>query len=135
MEDREISMVDGDDGAALRRRELLAGAAGLVVATSLPSYLNHGAAARAAKVPMAREGRFAHGVASGMPSPRQITLWTRLSEITRSSYLTLEVARDRKFRRVVLRRKVLANQNRDFTVHALVKKLKPGTPILTSRPR
>jgi alkaline phosphatase D len=75
---------------------------------------------------MAAQGSFAHGVASGIPAPNGISLWTRVSELTRSSQLTLEVATDAHFRRVVDRRLVVADAANDFTVHTKVGKLKPA---------
>jgi alkaline phosphatase D len=53
-------------------------------------------------------------------------LWTRLSELSRSSKLTLEVAKDKHFRDVVKNKEVVAEGNRDFTVHQHVGGLKPG---------
>jgi alkaline phosphatase D len=88
--------------------------------------LNYVALAKERKLPLASEGAFAHGVASGIPTPRGITLWTRVSELTRSSRLTLEVAKDSHFRHVVKRQEVVADANKDFTVHAAVGKLKPA---------
>jgi len=117
----------GSEEDGISRRKLLVGGIGAVGLTVASSPLNFGAAARAAKVPLAKDGLFSHGVMSGMPTQRAITLWTRLSEIGRSSRLTLEVSRDKKFRKVVHRRTVLADAKRDYTVHALVRDLKPGT--------
>ena len=110
----------------LRRREFIgAGAAsGLVLAGAGP--FNYAALARSLKTPIATEGAFAHGVASGMPSPNAITLWTRVSELTKSSRLTLEVASDKHFRKVVKKQEVVADANKDYTVHTLIKGLKPA---------
>ena len=49
---------------------------------------------RRASVPLARDGRFRHGVASGQPSGQGITLWTRVDELEVTSRLQVEVARD-----------------------------------------
>ena len=83
----------------LRRRELLvAGGAGALV---LASPINYAAIARANRLPMAKGGKFAHGVASGVPSQKGITLWTRVSDLSKSAKLTLEVATDKHFRKIV----------------------------------
>ena len=108
----------------LRRREILIAGAGAGLALAGP--VNYVALARNRRLPLAREGKFAHGVASGLPSPRAITLWTRLSGVDRSSRLRLVVAEDEHFRRVIADRLVTAPESRDFTVHARVGGLKPG---------
>lgn len=108
----------------LRRRELLA--AGVAGGLALAAPINYAALARERRMPVARKGKFAHGVASGFPSPHAITLWTRVSELDRTSRLTLEVAKDRNFRRIVERATVKAERARDFTVHHRVGGLKPG---------
>src|SRR6476620_588940 len=110
-----------DDGrAGLRRRDfVIAGAgAGLTLAGAGP--LNYVALAKERNLPVASHGTFAHGVASGIPTPRAITLWTRVSGLTRSSRLTMEVAKDKHFRYVVARSTVVADAAKDFTVHANV---------------
>ncbi len=114
-----------DGGRRLRRREFLIAGAGAGLAVASP--LNHAAIARARRLPDAKAGEFAYGIASGMPSPRAITLWTRLHGVDRSSKLKLEVATDSGFKRVVDRKDVVAEANRDFTVHAQVGGLKPAT--------
>src|SRR3954466_2023895 len=117
-----------DDAArpGLRRRDfVLAGAgAGLVLAG--PGPLNYVAIARAKQLPVASGGKFAHGVSSGFPSARAITLWTRVGELERSSRLTLEVATDKHFKHVAKRREVIAEATRDFTVHTRITGLKPA---------
>ena len=74
------------------------------------------------------EGSFNQGVASGQPSERGITLWTRLDEVRGNARLELEVAKDADFAKVVHREQVIARKRRDFTLHARVsgKPLKPG---------
>src|SRR3954454_3597462 len=110
---------------ALRRREfVLAGAgAGLALAVGPINYV---AVAKQSKLPLATEGAFAHGVSSGFPAPNAITLWTRVSELTKSSRLTLEVASDKHFRHVVKRQEVVANAAADYSVHSRVAGLKPS---------
>jgi alkaline phosphatase D len=109
----------------LRRREFVIAGAGAGLALAGPGPLNYAALARARKLPTASQGKFAHGVASGFPAPTGTTLWTRVSELTRTSRLTLEVATDKHFRHVVKRQKVVADAGNDYTVHARVTGLKP----------
>ncbi|HTU16250.1 MAG TPA: alkaline phosphatase D family protein [Solirubrobacterales bacterium] len=108
----------------LRRRELLIAGAAAGLTLALP--LNHAAMARGRRVPFAGEAKFSSGVSSGFPSPRAITLWTRVFGIDRTCRLTLEVAKDRQFRKVVERREVIADARRDFTVHTRVDRLQPA---------
>jgi len=115
----------GAGRAGLRRRELLV--AGAAAGLTLASPLNHAALARQRRLPVAKAGKFAHGVGAGYPSPKAITLWTRVSGIGQSSKLTLEVATDKGFRKVVETADVKAEKNRDFTVHQRVTGLDPGT--------
>lgn len=77
-------------------------------------------------VPIAREGRFSLGVASGDPGERTMTFWTRLEGIDRDSMVWLEVARDEGFRKVVKRRRITAGRARDFTAKGCVTGLRPG---------
>src|SRR4051795_12168645 len=119
-------MSERDGRAALRRREFVVASAGAGLALAGPGPLNYVAIARAKKLPVATGGKFAHGVSSGFPSPRAITLWTRVAELERSSRLTLEVATDKHFKHVVKRREVIADAARDFTVHTRVTGLKPA---------
>src|SRR6476469_5951987 len=116
----------GYDDARLRRREFVVAGAGAGLAFAGVGPVNYVALAKERKLPVASHGTFAHGVASGIPTPRGITLWTRVSELTRSSRLTLEVATDQHFRHVVKRQPVVADANKDFTVHAAIGKLKPA---------
>jgi len=108
----------------LRRRELLIAGAAAGLTLALP--MNHSAMARNRRVPFAGEAKFSNGVSSGFPSPKAITLWTRVFGIDRTCRLTLEVARDRQFRKVVERREVIADARRDFTVHTRVNHLQPS---------
>jgi alkaline phosphatase D len=113
-----------ENGQRVRRREfLIAGAAsGLAVA----GPVNYAALARARRLPVADGGSFAHGVSSGFPSSSEITLWTRVSELGRSSKIGLEVATDPTFRHVVCTQQPLADAGKDFTVHARVSGLRPA---------
>jgi alkaline phosphatase D len=111
------------EGSRLDRREfILAGVAtGLVAAAPL----NYAAIARGRRLPRTHDGTFLHGLASGQPSPSSAELWTRVSDVDRSSLLTLEVAKDAGFRNVVKREVVLAPKRDDFTVHRRVHGLQP----------
>ena len=85
------------------------------------------AAKRAARKRVVRGGAFSHGVAAGAAGERDVMLWTRLSDVSRTSRVRLEVARDADFRNVVERRLVEAVRWRDFTARQRVTKgLKPG---------
>ena len=69
--------------SGLSRRELLvAGGAG---ALTLASPINYGAIARASRYESAKAAKILHGVSSGFPSPKAITLWTRLSGRSKSA--------------------------------------------------
>src|SRR5689334_4378957 len=105
-----------DEGRSLRRREFLIAGAGAGLALAGP--LNYAALARSRRVPIATHGSFKHGVSAGFPSPRGVTLWTRVSHLERSSKVGLEVATDHHFRHVVASKQVLADKRKDFTVHA-----------------
>ena len=112
------------------RREFIgaaaSGAAGLALLGAPANAARHLRTGPAGKRPApARGARFLQGVASGDPSPRGISLWTRLEQIERSATVELEVARDPDFRRVVERRQVVAGKGRDYTVEARVTGLKP----------
>jgi alkaline phosphatase D len=72
-----------------------------------------------------RGGKFASGVLSGDPTPRGITLWTRVDGVGGTGGIRLEVARDRGFRNVVARRTLTAREAGDHTVKARITGLKP----------
>src|SRR5512132_3900586 len=95
------------DNGRLGRREFVIAGAGAGVALTGLGPLNYVALAKQRKLPLASAGKFAHGVSSGIPTPRAITLWTRVSELSRSSRLTLEVATDDQFANVVNRQTVV----------------------------
>src|SRR3954447_12184879 len=112
--------------AGLKRREFVIAGTGAGLLLAAPGPLNYVALAKQRKLPLAGAGKFAHGVASGFPGPKAITLWTRVSELTRSSRLTLEVATDKRLRHVVNRRQGGAAPKKYFTGHATVTKLEPA---------
>ena len=111
-----------DDSRGIGRRSFLMGA--LAVGAAASGSFNYAAAARNARIPLARDGAFDVGIASGFPRPRGIMLWTRLDGIKRTSKLHLVVAKDKGFNKVVERRLVTARKDRDFTARAFVKGLK-----------
>ncbi|HEY8639109.1 MAG TPA: PhoD-like phosphatase N-terminal domain-containing protein [Solirubrobacterales bacterium] len=113
------------EGRRVDRREFLL--AGVATGAAVATPLNYAALARARRHPRPAEGAFLHGISSGQPSPRGIELWTRLSEIDRTSLLKLEVAKDRGFRHVVRREEVAALKRHDFTVHSRVRGLSPDS--------
>ena len=114
-----------EESSGMRRRQFLVAGAATGVAVAGP--LNYAQIARAKKVPFAKHGKFKHGVSSGFPSDKAVTLWTRLSGVDRTSKLKVEIAKDKGFRKVVKQGTVKAVANDDFTVHQRVTGLKPGT--------
>ena len=109
------------------RREFLRGVAGLAVgvaATQLPASGLATAAGKAATRPV-NGGRFLQGVASGQPTHRAITLWSKLSDVDQGGSVVLEVAKDRGFGNVVERRKVGSRRRFDHAVKARVRDLDP----------
>jgi alkaline phosphatase D len=81
------------------------------------------------QVPFARRGSFPEGVAAGEPSTHSATLWTRLAGYRRDRKLTVEIARDDDFRRVVFRRNVVARASEDGAVKVRIPRrarLRPG---------
>ncbi len=116
-----------DSEGGLRRRELLiAGAAG-GAALTLANPLNYSAIARGRRRPVARGGKFAAGVMSGLPTDRGITLWTRLSGIERTSRLMVQVSTDPHFRRVIREKPVVAHRRQGFAAKARIGGLRPHT--------
>jgi alkaline phosphatase D len=113
-----------ENGNRLRRREFLLASAASGLALAGP--VNYAALARSRTVPVATGGKFAYGVASGFPMPNAIVLWTRVAQLDRSAKVSLEVATDQHFRHVIRSQQVLADAQRDFTVHAPITGLKPA---------
>jgi alkaline phosphatase D len=81
---------------------------------------------RKPREPFVTAGAFSLGVAAGLPSEREITLWTRVDDVDRNSRIRLEVARDPDFAKTVLVRDVRVPVVRDFTARARVTGLAPG---------
>src|SRR5690349_17681569 len=70
--------------------------------------------------------RFAEGVASGDPDMRSVLLWTRVSNATDATVpLTVEVAEDSAFERLVSSADTKALSTADHTVRVLVAGLEP----------
>ena len=74
-----------------------------------------------------RRDLFPEGVASGDPGPDSVLLWTRrpFSKAERQM-LTVEIAEDERFRRVVAQAKAPISQASDWTARVLVGGLKPA---------
>ncbi len=69
---------------------------------------------------------FAEGVASGDPAPDHVLLWTRYSGATgTSARLTVEVAEDETFTRVIATARTTASASNDWTCRVLVAGLAP----------
>ncbi len=96
-----------------RRRLLVAGAAGLTLAT-LPG--------RAFAQQLTG---FTHGVASGDPGQTRVVLWTRFVNPS-PTVLRVEIADDERFSRIVQTGDVEASPATDFCAHAIVEGLAPG---------
>ena len=103
------------------RRQFVAAAGTAAAAAVLgPDALGQGRAA-----PLARGGRFSEGVMSGEPTPRGITLWSRLHDVSGRVSAELEIARDADFRRVVARKRVTTSGDRGHSLKARVSRLRP----------
>src|SRR5215813_11219712 len=74
-----------------------------------------------------RRDLYPHGVASGDPDPHSVILWTRrpFAEGTRQ-LLTVEVAEDEAFRRVVAQAQAPVSSAADWTARVLVGGLEPA---------
>ena len=81
--------------------------AGTVAASAIlsPSALAAGLGS-ARPAALARGGRFSEGVMSGEPTPKAITLWTRLADAEGKVSVDLEVATDKNFRHVVAHKRL-----------------------------
>jgi alkaline phosphatase D len=117
-------------GSSIDRRTFLARSGigtGALILGGVPVVA--GAANRRHTVPLAKGGSFPEGVAAGEPAVNSATLWTRLAGHTADRRVTLEIARDPDFRRVVLRRDMVARASEAGAVKVRVParaKLEPG---------
>ena len=123
LHDGAVDLEGLDEGHRLGRRTFLMGA--LATGAAASGSFNYAAAARRRRIPLAKDGKFPLGVASGFPRPRGITLWTQLDGVKGHKRLKLLVAEDRKFRKVVEERTVTARKDRGHTARTFVKGLKP----------
>src|SRR5689334_21839523 len=97
----------GSFRTAMDRRRFLSSGAVAGSALWLPWDVREADARAHRKAPLAREGTFASGVASGDPSPTAVTFWTRLDgQAQRQVRVKLVVATDPQFKHVVLRRRI-----------------------------
>ena len=118
-----IDLEEIDETRGMGRRTFLMGAFAFGAAASAP--INYAAAARNARLPLAKEGAFDLGVASGFPRPKGIVLWTHLKGIDRNSKVTLRVATDKGFNNVVKEKLVTASKKQGFTARTFLNDLKP----------
>ena len=121
--EHSVDLESIDETRGLGRRTFLMGALATGAAVSGP--FNYAAAARKRALPMANDGAFRTGVASGFPRPQGIPLWTRLAGLKQDAKLDLVIAKDRKFANVVEERKVVAQKKRDYTARTFVNDLDP----------
>src|SRR5437868_2284209 len=105
----------------LSRRDLME------TAVALGASLAWGGRARASRVRW-RERRdlYLEGVASGDPDPKSVILWTRRPFEDGQYLLTVEVAEDEAFRRVVAQAQAPVSASADWTARVLVGGLKPA---------
>src|SRR5256885_12266755 len=96
-------------------------------AVALGASLAWGGRARASRVKW-RERRdlYREGVASGDPDPNSVILWTRRPFEDGQHLLTVEVAEDEAFRRVVAQAHAPVAAAADWTTRVLVGGLKPA---------
>ena len=108
--------------AALSRREFVQ------LAAAMGASLAWGSTAQASRTRWKeRRDLFPEGVASGDPDPTSVILWTRRPfEQGDRHQLTVEVAEDADFRRVVARSKAPVSAAADWTARVLVGGLRPS---------
>src|SRR5689334_20481005 len=98
------------------------------LAASMGASLAWGGSARASTTGWhERRDLYPEGVASGDPDPSSVILWTRRPfESSGRRVLTLEVAEDDAFRRVVAKASAPVSAESDWTTRVLVGHLKPA---------
>jgi alkaline phosphatase D len=106
----------------LSRREFIR------IAAALGASLAWGGSARASRLTWReRRNLYPEGVASGDPDPHSVILWTRRPfEDGQRHVLTVEVAEDQGFRRVVAQARAAVSGSSDWTTRVLVGGLKPA---------
>jgi alkaline phosphatase D len=107
------------------RRQFVARAGGVAATVFVPTAL--AAPLASARTKPFRSGHFPDGVVSGDPTPKGISLWTRLdpSGGGGTGTVELEVATDKAFRKVVARKQVTTGAKSNHAVKARVTGLKP----------
>jgi len=106
---------------ALSRRDFMQ------LAAAMGASLAWTGTARASRVKWTeRRDLFPEGVASGDPDPNSIILWTRRPFESGRQTLTVEVAEDERFRRVVAHAPAPVSAASDWTTRVLVGGLKPA---------
>lgn len=106
------------------RRLVLAAAVGAACAMAAPALLRH---ARASSLRL-DSSPFGLGVASGLPRPDSVVLWTRLmgEELPPRVTVQWEVAKDESFRQVIASGSQTAEASWAHSVHAEPTGLEPG---------
>src|SRR5215470_9724554 len=100
----------------------------LKAAAAIGASLAWAGAARGSRVHWhERRDLYPHGVASGDPDPHSVILWTRrpFAQGTRE-VLTVEVAEDEAFRRVIAHAKAPVSSVSDWTTRVLIAGLEPA---------
>ena len=116
-------MMPPDSPFVQTRRQLLrTAAAASAITVVAPELLQQLAWA---KTTGALNGTFPDGIASGDPTPSSIVLWTRLGNAKAKGTVTLEVATDKAFKKLVTTSKVQTGPQVNGAVKAQVSKLKP----------
>ena len=105
------------------RRQFIGRASGIAITVTVPPALLAAAAQGASRQ---YAGRFPDGVVAGDPTVNGINLWTRVdpSDSAKSGWVTLEIATDRGFRKVVKRTRITTNAANNHAVKAHVSGLK-----------
>ncbi len=117
-------MAEETKAAGLNRRQFaaLAGAFGAVLASA------SGKAFASTRSWTERRDLYPEGVASGDPQAQSVLLWTRRVPAGKSApKLTVEIAEDEAFTRVVSTATVTPKAENDWTVRVLAARLKPAT--------
>src|SRR4051794_8439637 len=106
----------------LNRREFVQ------LAAAMGASLAWGGAARASRSKWSeRRDLYSEGVASGDPDANSVILWTRRPFADGARHLlTVEVAEDEAFRRVIAQARALVSASSDWTTRVLVGALKPA---------
>ena len=127
--------------SSLPRRTVLAtGAAGAAAVGVLGTGVRAADAEESGQTGPAGRGKaghevFQHGVASGDPLPRRVVIWTRVTPTPSATpgsgqgkpvTVTWQVAKDKKFKKIVRKGRFRTSAGRDHTVKLDAKGLKPG---------